>query len=192
VNEIRTTSKAAVALGAAVMMTTSCGGKKEEGVSPQLLADAVYGVVSADRAVYAREVVTRLSDNDKVIQASEHFKDERTLPLPAQMFRMGAEQAKKNGAQVSYALISLWPINSQNNARTEAEKTGLKSVVETGKNFYTHETLGGKKYFTAIYPDKAAAQACASCHNQHQDSPKKDFKLGDVMGGVVVRVPLDK
>jgi hypothetical protein len=29
-----------------------------------------------------------------------------------------------------------------------------------------------------------------SCHNDHKDTPRTDFKLGDVMGGVVIRVPL--
>jgi len=29
------------------------------------------------------------------------------------------------------------------------------------------------------------------CHNQHPASPRKDLKVGDVMGGVVVRVPLE-
>ena len=27
--------------------------------------------------------------------------------------------------------------------------------------------------------------------NFHKDSPRKDFKLGDVMGGIVIRVPAD-
>jgi len=34
------------------------------------------------------------------------------------------------------------------------------------------------------------APACVTCHNDHKDSPKKDFKLGDTMGGVVIRVPM--
>ena len=46
-------------------------------------------------------------------------------------------------------------------------------------------------YFTAVYPDKAVAEACVSCHNHHKDTPKRDFKLDDVMGGVVVRIALE-
>lgn len=38
--------------------------------------------------------------------------------------------------------------------------------------------------------DIAVAPACISCHNGHTDSPRSDFKMGDVMGGVVVRIPL--
>ena len=53
------------------------------------------------------------------------------------------------------------------------------------------ETLGGQKYFTAVYADTAVAPVCVSCHNDHKDSPKRDFKLGDVMGGVVIRIPVD-
>jgi Protein of unknown function (DUF3365). len=46
------------------------------------------------------------------------------------------------------------------------------------------------KYFTAVYPDVAVTAACVTCHNEHKDSPKTDFKIGEVMGGVVIRVPL--
>ncbi len=46
-------------------------------------------------------------------------------------------------------------------------------------------------YFTAVYADVAVAPVCTSCHNEHKDSPKRDFKLGDVMGGVVIRIPLE-
>ena len=171
----------------------SCGEKPAAGgVSPQAMTDALYAVMAADRAVYTREIVNRLQNEENVIKATEHWKDEKTLPLPAQMFRMGAEAAQKNNASFTYSLLSQWPINKQNAPKTEAEKAGLKAVAETGKNYYTEEKLGDKNYFTAVYADKATVGACSACHNEHKDSPRKDFKVGDVMGGVVIRVPLDK
>ncbi|MGB1141196.1 MAG: c-type heme family protein, partial [Halioglobus sp.] len=57
-------------------------------------------------------------------------------------------------------------------------------------DYYTEEELGGTTYFTAVYPDVAVAEACTSCHNDHKDTPRSDFKIGDVMGGVVIRVPM--
>ena len=117
--------------------------------------------------------------------------DDKALPLPAQMFRFGAETVAEKTDKFSYSLQSLWPINSQNAPVTAVEKEGLQFIVDNpGKNFYKEETLGGKTYFTAVYPDVAVAPVCASCHNDHKDSPKTDFKVGDVMGGVVIRVPL--
>src|SRR5690606_5704931 len=97
----------------------------------------------------------------------------------------------KADAGFTYSLLSMWPINTQNKPSTEIEKKGLEFVAANkGKNFYGEEELGGKKYFTAVYADTGVAEACVKCHNEHKDSPKNDFKLGDVMGGVVVRIPL--
>ena len=160
------------------------------GVTPQAMTDALFAVISADRAVYTREVVNRLQ-NEKVVKATEKYQDEKALPLPAMMLRMGAEHAKKTDSSFSYGLLSLWPINKQNGAKTDVEKEGLQFVVDNaGKNFYKEEMLGDKKYFTAVYADKGVVEACVNCHNEHKDSPKKDFKVGDTMGAVVIRVPL--
>lgn len=160
-------------------------------VPAQRMADALHAVIEADRSVYAKQVVNRLVNEEAVIKASEHWRDDRALPLPAQMLRMGAELALEKGADISYALLSSWPINPQNAPRTGLEKTGLKFLLDQpGKNYYGEETLGGKRYYTAAYPDKAVAKACVECHNKHPDSPKTDFKIGDIMGAVVIRIPL--
>ncbi|HAV64019.1 MAG TPA: hypothetical protein DCY13_16840 [Verrucomicrobiales bacterium] len=163
------------------------------GISPQVMADGLFTVMASDRAVYTKEVVNRLQNEEKVIKASEHWKDEKALPLPAQMFRMGAETVAAKDAGFTYALLSLWPINKQNVPKTDVEKTGLQFVADSlGKtNYYAEEVLGGKKYFTAVYADVAVSKACVSCHNNHDDTPKDDFQLDDVMGGVVIRIPLE-
>lgn len=176
---------------AAILAAAGCGKAEPKGaIAPQRMADALYAVMAADRAVYTREVVARLQDEESVIKASEHFRDDKALPLPAQMFRMGAEAARKQSAGLTYALMSAWPINKQNAARTEVEKTGLARVAETGKPFYGEETLSGERWFTAVYADRAVSQACVTCHNAHRDSPRHDFKQGEVMGGVVIRIAL--
>lgn len=186
-----TTYASIVVLGGLTLVTAAC--KKEEGgLSPQKMADALHAVMSADRTVYTRAVVNRLQNDEKVIKASEHWKDEKTLPLPAQMFRMGSEMVAEKKAGFSYALLSMWPVNKQNTPKTEVEKKGLQFVADNpGKNHYEEEKLGDKRYFTAVYADTAVAPACVTCHNEHKDSPRRDFKMGDVMGGVVVRIPLE-
>jgi hypothetical protein len=163
------------------------------GITPQTMADALFTVMSADRAVYTKEVVNRLQNEEKVIKATEHWKDEKTLPLPAQMFRMGAETVAAKDPGFSYALLSLWPINKQNAPKTDVERAGLQFVADSkgATNFYAEEVLGGKKYFTAVYADVAVSKACVTCHNMHDDTPKDDFALDDVMGGVVLRIPMD-
>ena len=160
-------------------------------VSYKDMADALHAVMESDRTVYTRMVVNRLQNEEKVIKASEHFKDDKALPLPAQMFRFGAEMVAEKKMPFSYSLQSLWPINKQNMPKTALEKKGLEAVAnDNTKPFYGEETLGKTKYFTAVYADKAVAPACVTCHNEHKDTPKKDFKIGQTMGGVVLRIPM--
>jgi hypothetical protein len=187
-------------IGLAVCMSMGIAIAAEPGsetVSVKSMADALHMVMDSDRTVYTKKIVNRLVKKDKVIKASEHFEDDQALVLPAQMFRFGSEMVAERSASnpdvnFSYSLLSLWPVNKQNEPKTDAETEGLKFVAENkGKNFYTTEKLGKQEYFTAIYADIGVAPVCISCHNAHPDTPKTDFKIGDVMGGVVIRIPID-
>jgi len=187
---------AVVGCGCLTSFLTGCSkaeAAKAPGFTPHQMADGLFTVMSSDRAVYTKQVVNRLQNEESVIKASEHWKDDKALPLPAQMFRMGAETVAAKQPGFSYALLSLWPINKQNGPKTDAEKVGLKFVADSkgATNYYAEEVLGGKKYFTAVYADVAVSPACVKCHNNHDDTPKTDFELNDVMGGVVIRLPLD-
>ncbi len=184
-----------IALGvlatAGVTATTAIAAKTDDGITAQTMTDALHTVMAADRKIYTKLIISRLAKKEKVITASEHWKDEKALVLPAQMFRYASEEVAKKKPSFSYKLLSEWPINKQNAPKTKAEKEGLKFIAANpGKNYYTEEKLGKKKYFTAVYADTAVSPACVSCHNDHKDTPRSDFKLGEVMGGVVIRVPL--
>ncbi len=100
---------------------SGCGGETEspanagessvpvtDGISPKAFADAVHAVMMADRTVYATHVVTRLKSQNAPVKPSEYWEDEEhTIPLPAQMFRMGAELVNENPeAGFTYALKS--------------------------------------------------------------------------------------
>jgi len=181
----RVTGRAVLAAGLCV------AGAAHAQVSYKEMADALHAVMESDRTVYTRMVVNRLQNEEKVIKASEHFKDDKALPLPAQMFRFGAEMVAEKKMGFSYSLLSLWPVNKQNEPKTPLEKKGLEAVAKDPKKpFYGEETLGKTKYFTAVYADRAVAPACVTCHNEHKDSPKTDFKIGQTMGGVVLRIPM--
>ena len=185
---------AVLALGAAFAGCggdSGAGGDEPGGIPPRVVADALHTVIEADRTVYARHVVNRLQDQEQVIEASEHWQDDQALPLPAQMFRMGAELAAEQTDLFRYALLSKWPVNAQNAPKTEMEAAGLDAVAaDPSQPFYGTETLGGADYFTAVYPDVAVAEACVNCHNAHPDSARDDFEVGDTMGGVVIRIPV--
>ncbi len=177
-------------------LLTGCGEEEvgAEGVDPQLLTDSLFHTMNSGRANYTELIIERLGpDGADVIEPEEHWEDLKAgAPLPAQMFRLNSERVAEETEDFSYSLQSEWPINSQNAPRTDMEEEGLKYISDNpGDNFYGEEDLGDTTYYTAVYPDVAVTDACVTCHNDHDDSPRDDFEIGDVMGGVVIRVPLD-
>jgi hypothetical protein len=183
----------AAALAATVATIAGCGSNEPAGIAPKLYTDSLFAVMNADRANYTKLVVQRLGPNGAdVILPIEQWEDhDNGTLLPAQMFRAGAEAVAEVTDEFTYSLQSVWPINKQNAPKTPLEEEGLTFVAENpGQTFYGEEKLGDVTYFTAVYPDVAVSAACVDCHNDHKDTPKSDFKIGDVMGGVVIRVPI--
>lgn len=169
---------------------SGCGRQQPAGIPPETVADYVHAVIEADRTFYTMHVVERLQKKGKLV-ASENWRAKDTLPLPAQFLMESSDLAAKTGTRVQYRLIGAWPINPQNGATTEFEKKGLESVRMHPERPYTETaTSGTEQVFQAIYADRAVSQACIGCHNAHARSPKRDFKMDDVMGGVVITIPL--
>ena len=158
---------------------------------PQEVADALHAVIAADREAYARHVVQRLAEA-RAANAWEAWKTNGFPPLPEQMLRLASESVQRKGAEFHYVLRSLWPIDPKDAPQTATEKTGLQYLLDhADSSYYSEESLGGRRYFTAVYPDRAIVPACVQCHNQHPNSPRRDFQPGEIMGGIVVRVPLE-
>ncbi|MDJ0730857.1 MAG: DUF3365 domain-containing protein [Crocosphaera sp.] len=161
-------------------------------IPPDLVSDYIYRIIRSERTIYGKYVVQRLKD-ENIVRTSEHWQQDKALPLPAQMFRMSSELASEN-SPFSYGAISPWSLNDNNIPNTEFEKKAMDNVLTTGLPYKDYQVKDGKKYFSALYPDKAVSAACIDCHNQHprhkQRYPEKVFKVGDVMGGILINLPL--
>lgn len=158
----------------------------------ETVADYVHAVIEAHRTFYTLQVVERLQKRGKIV-ASENWRAAHTLPLPAQFLKESNELAALTGTKIHYRLIGLWPINKQNAPATEFEKAGLEEVQKHPERPQTGFVTSGKeRFFQAIYADRAVAQACIGCHNAHPTSPKRDFKANEVMGGLVIEIPLGR
>ncbi len=163
------------------------------GLRPETVADYIHAVIEADRTFYTVHVVERMQKQGGASAAENWRAKKKVLPLPAQFLAESSELASKTGGQVRYRLISLWPINPQNRPASESERKGLEEVREHPEQASTSTiTIGDQRYFQAIYGDRAVSQACIGCHNAHPRSPKRDFKLNDMMGGMVIEIPLSK
>ncbi len=163
------------------------------GIPPETVTDYIHAVIEADRTFYTIHVVERMQQQGGAPAAENWRAEKKTLPLPAQFLGEASDLSSKTGTKVRYRLISLWPINPHNGPDGESEKKGLEAVREHPERSATATVkIGAQTYFKAIYADRAVSQSCIGCHNTHPRSPKKDFKMDDVMGGLVIEIPLEK
>ena len=195
----------------------ACGGSSQQasndtpttvGIAPEKAVDYIHTVLAADRTAYTKHVVSRvkkLEGKEKAkgvldVESTEGWQETDGIPLPAQMFRLGSEvaadYADESGLSFSYNLISTWYINDSHGPKSEFEKIAMEKVNETGEPYKDYQEIGGQTFFSALYPDKAVAEACVTCHNTHpvhlERYPDKVFEMDDVMGGMIINLPIDK
>lgn len=160
-------------------------------ISPEKVADYVHAILEADRTIYTTHIVNRMQEKG-IVAATEHWEQDSTLPLPAQFLQHSGRLVAESGRGIRYRLIGFSPIYQRNAPATEFERKALEMLRRQPDRPITGVVSSGKKqYFQAIYADRAVSSACVTCHNGHPLSPKQDFKLNEVMGGIAITIPLE-
>ncbi|HEY5626908.1 MAG TPA: DUF3365 domain-containing protein [Nitrospira sp.] len=164
---------------------------KLSGIPPEKVADYVHAVLEASRTIYTSQIVNRMQEKG-IVSAAEHWEQENALLLPAQFLQHTGKLVAEGGQGIRYRLIGLFPIYERNSPATDFERKALEAMSRAPKGPITSVVHSGKKqYFQAIYPDRAVSNACIKCHNSHPRSPKRDFKLNEVMGGIAITIPIE-
>jgi hypothetical protein len=154
-------------------------GQAEE--SYELAVKYVLETVRAFRTAYVLNVVEHVREGG-VSPKEDWSKNAHAIPLPAQF-------VKAAGADISdfeIGIIGLTPIYRENLPRTQAETEALMKLT-TDRSTRIITFVDGKQ-FKGVSADLAVVQSCVDCHNSHPNSPWRNFKKGDVMGAIVVRL----
>lgn len=162
---------------------------KSDMVSAEKVASYIHAILEANRNNYTDNVVVKLQKDG--IEAHEHWKDERGVPLPAQYLMESGRLVSLKNLNFSFRLASLTPIYVWNGATTDLERQALAAVEkDPSRPHYGFIKKNGIRMFQAVYADRAVSQACVDCHNAHPNSPRRDYKLDDVMGGIIITFPV--
>lgn len=156
---------------------------------------AIAAQIAAERSVYTSMVVGKLPEDGFEITPTslDKFRGIKGgIPLPASFVHATSEQAGAKGYHAA-DLLSLWNVNPQKGPRDNFEREALEFVAKDPKAIKEAvDGQGDKARFKLVTADVASAPKCVECHNHLENSPKKDFKLGDVMGGLVISLPIGK
>ncbi len=113
-------------------------------------------------------------------------KGEDKGPLPALFLREVAAYLEKSPVPLSLFLGSDFPISHANKFKGfQAE--AFQTMKKTNQNQYFFDKEVQR--YTAMFPDNVVVSACADCHNEHADTPKNDWVMGDMMGATTWAYP---
>lgn len=147
--------------------------------------------IVADRVHYTKNVVGKLIKETPEVHPNQHYASiVGGIPLPATFVREVSDIVGEKKVY-SYDLLSKWNINKEKGLNTAFEKEAFEYLYEKKGTAYS-QFLEHKGFYSLRYatPDVATAQVCVNCHNNHENSPKNDFKLGDTMGVLIVNIPV--
>ncbi|HET6585168.1 MAG TPA: DUF3365 domain-containing protein [Nannocystaceae bacterium] len=152
----------------------------------------VFEIVAHENAV-ARELYTKeimQAGTARGLRFSADWQDPASAsgPLPALFLRETGALLERSPVELRLFLGSDLPISAANRF-TGAQATAFERVRATGTPVTLFADDTG--LHTALFPDLAVAQACVECHNASADSPKHDWRVGDIMGATTWSYPRD-
>lgn len=157
--------------------------------------DKMANALKIIRGKYTKEVVGRVK---KFSDMKIHFnyKDEKydttgAIPLPATL-SMDIAKALSN-QETTISLYSPYPFpNRSNRVLTDFQKKAFKffeNNKESNDPFYEFDLSNGLLKYAI--PDKMVSLVCINCHNSWPETPKDNWKLGDVRGAISIVKPFN-
>jgi predicted Ser/Thr protein kinase len=137
------------------------------------------------------ELVDRL-DVRQVPITDAYLTTHGSLPLPATFTIDAGERISKAGSGMQVRLYSRYPWRPNGGPKDEFERRAIEVLEQQpSQPFHEFTEIDGRRsllYATA----RRMEESCVKCHNQSERSPKKDWKVGEVVGVLKIVRSLDR
>ncbi|AFY40241.1 adenylate/guanylate cyclase [[Leptolyngbya] sp. PCC 7376] len=150
--------------------------------------------IQVARTLYSDDVVRRIRDIPGITVAHNYKDIEGGIPVPATYFIELGEKISENEQGVNVRVYSDYPFPGREETGGARDKFEREAIAFLEKNpdkvFSNIESFADRWSLRYAEADIMKA-SCVECHNSHPESPRKDWKVGDVRGIVEIVQPLD-
>ncbi len=169
------------------------GRQKVRLLEEQVIAagEALLTQVRTDRQAYLTDVLPRLLKVGAQVPADYH-RLAAVPSLPSALRQDVTDLMVLTPQSYRLRLISPWPINKEHAATDLFHQEGFQFLAEHGDRIYSRrDTVDGSEIIRFLAADRAVLPTCVACHNSHEASPKRDFRLNSMIGGIELVIPID-
>lgn len=152
-------------------------------------AESHLRMLESFRTLYTSEVVARVPDTVKVTH--DYEQSEHAIPLPATLSIRLADHIGEMGSGLEAQLFSRHPFPWRaGGRRLGAFETAALDALDRRPHaaYHSFEDIDGVRHLRYARADLMRV-SCVKCHNNHPQSPKKDWQVGDVRGALTVAIP---
>lgn len=146
------------------------------------------------RSLYTTEVV-RVAAAQGLEITHDYQQRHNAIPLPATMSILLGNKIGDGHAGTSTRLYSRYPFPwrvKDGGLRDDFAVNAWNSLrLDASRPVYSFTSDNGRPILRYAVADIMQAE-CVSCHNTHPDSPKTDWKVGDLRGVIEATLPLDE
>jgi adenylate cyclase len=146
-------------------------------------AEEIGRIIDDMRAFYATDVVGRVMAQHVANPTHNYRQVEGGIPIPATLsIELGRLISARNDA-VGYRFVSDLPFKGRGSHDLDTfEQRALISLRENPKQTVTEVTGSVFDRSIRMAGPVLMGAPCVSCHNSHPESPRTDWKVGDVRG----------
>lgn len=164
--------------------------------SQALQNSKLYGqAITQARTLYSSTAVDRIRATHEVTVTDDYRSQLGAIPLPATFLIELGQQLSTSSPGLKVRLYSEYPFPTRQEtggAKDEFEREALRYLEQyPDRIFYRFETFQGRETFRYAQAD-IMQQSCVDCHNSRIDSPKTDWKVGDLRGVLEITQPIDQ
>jgi class 3 adenylate cyclase len=151
-------------------------------------------VISSVRAYYARNVVGRILTTKGETQVVHNYEEVAgAIPIPATLSIELGRVINEQQENITYRFVSDFPFaNRARHMLDDFERNSLTALRAKPEQVITRETSTLLTDSVRLIAPVMMGEACVQCHNAHPESPKRDWKVGDVRGiqEVIITQPI--
>ena len=147
-------------------------------------ASDLNAMITAIRSYYGSEMVDRVLSAHATTQVAPNYQDiPGAIPLPATLSLELGKVIGDKQPNISYRFVSDYPFrNRAAHVLDDFETRALTSLRKNPNQAPIYQSTNGLRSQVRLVSPIIMSSACVSCHNSHPDSPKTDWKVGDVRG----------
>jgi len=157
----------------------------------RLTADSIHrqavdfdSVISSVRAFYSDDVVARVRSAHGKSQVTPHYRSiPGAIPIPATFSLELGHVVSAGQPNISYRFVSDFPFRGRPPHHLDAfELTALHGLRAGSEAHATDVSWNGLSTRVRYVTPIVMGASCVACHNTDPNSPKHDWKIGDVRG----------